>query len=110
MPLLKKDQIKPGTVLEVLPVIKTGLPSFGLGPGNEAKEHLLMTQTPGGLLDGSWKITSGTRLEVIEEPKRRGEAGNSAKLKVLGQPEVVGYVFWCELRASTKIITATPAA
>lgn len=110
MPLLKKDVVKPGAVLEVLPVIKTGLPSFGLGASNEVKEYLLLTPKPGGFFDGHYKITSGTKLEVIESPKRRGEAGNSAKVKVVEQPEVVGYVFWCELRASAKLITAAPTS
>ncbi len=110
MPLLKKDVVKPGAVLEVLPVIKSGLPSFGLGQGSQVQEHLLMTQKPGGFFDGSWKITSGTRLEVLEGPKRRGEAGNSAKVKVIGQEDVVGYVFWCELRASAKLITQAPTS
>lgn len=110
MPLLKKDFVKPGAVLEVLPVIKTGLPSFGLGASNEVKEYLLLTPQPGGFFDAHYKITSGTRLEVIESPKRRGEAGNSAKVKVVEQPEVVGYVFWCELRASAKLITEAPAS
>ncbi len=108
MPLLKKDQVKPGAVLEVLPVIKTGLPSFGLGAGNEVKEYLLLTPKPGVFFDGHYKITSGTRLEVLESPKRRGEAGNSAKVKVVEQPQVVGYVFWCELRASAKLLTDAP--
>jgi hypothetical protein len=110
MPLLKKDQVKPGAILEVLPVIKTGLPSYGLGASNEVKEYLLLTPEPGGFLDRYYKITSGTKLEVIESTKRRGEAGNSAKVKVVEQPEVVGFVFWCELRASAKIITPAPSA
>jgi len=110
MALLKKDQIKKGAVLEVLPVIKTGLPSMGNIPGNQVKEYLLLTPQPGGFLDKYYKITSGTKLEVLEGPKRRGEGGNSAKVKVVEQPDVVGFVFWCELRASAKIVTAAPAA
>ncbi len=43
MPLLKKEQIKPGAVLEVLPVIKDGLPSFGMNLGGGTKEYLLLT-------------------------------------------------------------------
>ena len=48
--------------------------------------------------------------EVVEATKRRGPAGNSAKLKVVGQENVIGYVFWCELRASAKLITEAPTA
>jgi hypothetical protein len=110
MPLLKKAQIVKGAILEVLPVIKDGLPSFGMNLGGGTKEYLLLTPKPGGFFDGHYKITSGTKLEVVEGPKRRGEAGNSAKVKVVEQPEVEGFVYWCELRASAKLITPAPAA
>lgn len=108
MPLLKKDFVKPGAILEVLPVIKSGVPTFGLGEGNQVQEHLLLTPAVGGFLDGHYKITSGTKLEVVEGVKRR-QGINTAKVRVVEQPEVTGYVYWCELRASTKLITAAPA-
>ena len=67
-----------------------------------------------GTLNFSPGVTSQTIVVPIlndtlfESPKRRGEAGNSAKVKVVEQPQVVGYVFWCELRASAKLLTAAP--
>lgn len=108
--MLKKEQVLKGAILEVLPVIKDGLPGFGLDIGGEhSKEHLLLTAEPGGALMGrSWGVTSGSRLEVVDKPKRR-QGINTAIVKVIGS-DVEGHVYWCELRASAKLITPAPEA
>jgi hypothetical protein len=100
--MLKKQEMVPGTVLKVKPVIKTGLSGFGLNVGSDVKDHLLITPECGGFLSASWKIPSGTILEVVEGPKRRGGI-NTAIVKVPGQ-EIVGHVYWCEMLASCEIV------
>jgi len=98
--MLKKQEMVPGTVLKVKPVIKTGLPGFAPS-GSDVKDHLLVTPECGGVMFASWKVTSGTILEVVQGPRRRKEGINTAIVKVCGQ-EIVGHVYWCELRVSCE--------
>lgn len=100
--MLKKQEMVPGTVLKVKPVIKTGLPGFAPIGGSDVKDHLLITPECGGVMFASWKVTSGTILEVIQGPKRRRQGINTAIVKVRDQEEIVGHVYWCELRVSCE--------
>lgn len=109
MPQLKKEQMLPGAIVEVLPVIKDGVPGFGLNLGGGTKEHLTITREAGSVMDGGWGATSGTRLEIVQGPKRR-QGINTVIVKVCEQPEIVGHVYWCELRASGKLISAAPTS
>lgn len=106
MPMLKKEQMVQGAILEVLPIIQDGLPGYSIEPELHVKDYLLVARDPGGFLDeNAWQLASGTRLEVVDGPKRRNRV-NTVIVKVCDRPEVEGHVFWCELRASTRLITS----
>ena len=107
--MLKKEKIVQGTMLEVLPVIQDGLPGFTLEPELHIKDNLLIARDPSNFLSNSWQVPSGTRLEVVAGPKVRSRV-NTVIVRVCDEPEIEGHVFWCELRASTKIVTPAPTA
>ena len=98
--MLQKKNIVKGSVVEVLPVIKTGLPAALSGGSSELKHLSVRRDLMLGA--GGWGVTSGARLEVIEPPKRR-DGINTAIVKIVGT-ENIGHVYWCELRASCKQI------
>ena len=102
--MLKKEQMIQGTILEVLPVIQDGLPGFTIEPELHVKDNLHIARDSSNFLSNSWEVPSGTRLEVVEGHKRRDRV-NTVIVKVCDQPEIQGHVYWCELRASTKIVT-----
>jgi hypothetical protein len=102
--MLKRPDIVKGAVVEVLPVIKNGIEKSGF------KDHILITAEAGSFLFGGNKgVRSGAILEIVDKPKRRGEGGTTVIVKVRGE-DVQGHVFWCELRASCKLIAPAPTA
>jgi hypothetical protein len=107
--LLKKQAVIPGVILEVLPDISTGLPPMGPGPHKLVGGFLWREYFPVYMdyFMDHWKIPSGTKMEVLAGPKRLREAGTRVKVKVLGsEQEIVGTAFWCEVRASCKIVSS----
>ncbi|HEY9793714.1 MAG TPA: hypothetical protein V6D22_25180 [Candidatus Obscuribacterales bacterium] len=110
--LLKKQNVVPGVILEILPDISTGLPPMGPGPHDLVGGFLRREHFPVYIdfFMDHWKLPSGTKMEVLCAPKRMREAGTRVKVKVLGsEQEIVGTAFWCEVRASCKIVSS-PAA
>ncbi|MGD9683009.1 MAG: hypothetical protein AB7W16_17610 [Candidatus Obscuribacterales bacterium] len=102
--MLKKEQALKGAVVEVFQ-IKKGVPGADTGPSSQ---YVLITAGAGTALSGGKGVTVGTRLEIVEPPKRRGGI-NTAVVKVLDSDEdIVGHVYWCELRASCRLVTASP--
>lgn len=107
--MLKKEQMIKGTILEVLPVVQDGLPGFTIEPELHVKDNLLIALDPSNFLSENWQVPSGTRLEVVAGPKIRSRV-NTVIVRVCDEPDIEGHVFWCELRASAKLIAAAPAA
>tara|TARA_Y100001933_G_C18739895_1_gene455363 strand:- start:170 stop:496 length:327 start_codon:yes stop_codon:yes gene_type:complete len=104
--MLKKADMKPGAIVEVNPVIKTGLPKSMFGDssmsGSDDRLEFLSVRKSFMLGEGGWNVSSGERLEIVEPPKRR-DSINGIKVKILSNGES-GMVYWCELRASCKLI------
>lgn len=104
--MLKKEQALKGAVVEVFQ-IKKGVPGASSGP---PPQYVLITEGAGTFLSGGKGVTVGTRLEIVEPPKRR-DGINTVVVKVLDTDEdIVGHVYWCELRASCKLVTASSDA
>jgi hypothetical protein len=107
--MLKKQDMKPGTIVEVAQP-KSGLPKVMFGDSNvpQAPEPTYVAVRKSFMLgDGGWGVTSGEKLEIVEGPKRR-DGINGVKVKILSNGEV-GMVYWCELRASCKLVPAASA-
>jgi hypothetical protein len=97
--MLKKELMIPGSKIEVLPVIKDGLPKYG---PSDTEPHILPYLRIWGRL-GSHEVYSGEILTVIEKPKKRFTSRiNSAIVETSNG--IQGQVFWCELRISCKHI------
>ena len=104
--MLKKADMQPGSVVEVLPVIKSGIPKAMFGDKlfykvDDVLEHLSVRRSF-EIGSGGWKVGSAEKLEIVEPPKRR-QGVNGIKVKILSNGET-GMVYWCELRASCKLV------
>ena len=102
--MLKRETTVAGATVEVLPKISAGIALSGKAGGSNVKEFLSV-YNGFEFGRGGWNVTSGTRLEILKGPKRYGEAGTRVEVKILldGEPKI-GNVFWCELRASCKLV------
>jgi hypothetical protein len=99
--MLKKEETVKGAVVEVFQ-IKKGV------EGAPTEDYVLVTREAGSALDGGWGVRVGTTLEIIEGPKRRNGI-NTAIVKFDSQgTHQQGHVFWCELRASCRLVKAAP--
>lgn len=105
--MLKKELTLKGAVVEVYRIRK-GVP--GTSDDGPHMQYVLITESSGSALNGGYGAKVGTQLEIVEPPKKRGGI-NTAVVKVLGDDRnIEGHVFWCELRLSCKLVTASPEA
>jgi len=103
MPMLKKEHAVPGAKVIVNDIIRDGITGWMAKDRDDRKEFLSMTHVPGGFFNGGYNVGSGTVLEIVKKP-RKTEGINTVRVRVVGQPQVEGEVFWCELRASTTLL------
>jgi hypothetical protein len=105
--MLKKEETIKGAIVEVFQ-IKKGVGGF---PADAPSANgVLITAQAGGFFNGGKCASVGTKLEIVEPPKRR-DGINTVVVKIKGEDEEFqGHVFWCELRASCKLVQAAPAA
>lgn len=103
--MLKKELTVPGARVVLKEVLKDGVPGNMSEPGaDHTISHVTITPDIGSImLTGGWEVGSGTELEIVKKPRRRDRI-NSVRVRVVGQPEVEGEVYWCELRASARHI------
>jgi hypothetical protein len=108
--MLKREQTIKGAVVEVVQ-IKSGL---GVDPINP--NGILVTKEAGGFFDGGKRVPVGVQLEIVDKPKRRNGISTVvvkfplSDARSEGKDEYTGHVYWCELRASCKLVKAAPAA
>ena len=110
--MLKREQTIKGAVVEVVQ-IKSGL---GAAPINA--RGILVTKEAGGFFDGGKGVPVGMQLEIVDKPKRRNGISTVIVKIALAkddsggddQGNYIGHVYWCELRASCKLVKAAPAA
>lgn len=90
--MLKKADMQPGSVVEVLPVIKSGIPKAMFGDKlfskvDDVLEHLSVRRSL-EIGSGGWKVSSGEKLEIVEPPKRRqGVNGIKVRSSPTARPE-----------------------
>ena len=107
--MLKKETIIKGAIVEVVRINK-GVPGAGTDAAAHPTEgYVLVTAEAGGFLNGGKGVGVGSRLEIVEGPKRRGNINTAVVKFPIEGGEFQGHVYWCELRASCKLVQASPA-
>lgn len=108
--MLKKEETLKGAVVEIFQ-IKKGVAGYsGESAQNPDDQYVLLTASAGSALSGGHGLPVGSRLEIIDGPKRRGGI-NTAIVKYKDDDrELEGHVYWCELRASCRLVEASPLA
>jgi hypothetical protein len=105
--MLKKEETVKGAIVEVFQ-IKKGVP--GASPDHANAAYVAVTAEAGGILNGGKGVGVGTRLEIVEPPKRRNGINTVVVKFPIEGGEYQGHVYWCELRASCKLVQAASAA
>lgn len=108
--MLKKEETLKGAIVEIFQ-IKKGVAGYG-GSTNEdpSQQYVLLTASAGSFLEGGHGLPVGSRLEIIDGPKRRGGINTVIVKYKDDERELEGHVYWCELRASCKLVEASPLA
>lgn len=102
MPLIKKEEMTPGTILRVKPVIRDGL--------GGTMESLIIPAAPGQVMSGTqYHALPGELMRVLKKPRRTGDAGiNCIRVQVmtvdLSESVWVGEAYWTYIRASCEIV------
>ncbi len=107
--MLKKEQIIKGAIVEVVRINK-GVAGAGTdGAAHPTDGYVVVTAEAGGFLNGGKGAHVGTRFEIVEGPKRRGSINTAVVKFAIEDGEYQGHVYWCELRASCKLVQPSPA-
>jgi len=108
--MLKKEETIKGAIVEVFQ-IKKGVAGASNDPASDPSSgYVRVTAEAGGFLNGGKGVGIGTRLEIVAPPKKRNGINTViVKFPVEGG-EYEGHVYWCELRASCKLVEPSPAA
>lgn len=104
--MLKKEETIKGAIVEVFQ-IKKGV--AGASPDHADAGYVRVTAEAGGFLNGGKGVGIGTRLEIVEPPKRRDGINTVVVKFPIEGGEYQGHVYWCELRASCKLVQASAA-
>jgi len=104
--MLKKEEMIPGAIVEIYRINK-GVPGYVQGPG---EPHILVTKEAGGFFDGGKGVRVGALLEIVQGPKRRDNINTAIVKFDTEEGQYQGHVFWCELRASGRLVQPAPVA
>ena len=99
--MLKKDDMKPGTKVRIK-VLKDGVPCSG---DFNAENCVSIFTFKNGQM-GFWsQLHVGDQLLILQGPKKVGPEHriNAVNVKLVGK-KVVGFIYWCSLRASGELI------
>lgn len=108
--MLKKEETIKGAIVEVFQ-IKKGVAGASNHPSSDPiSGYVLVTPEGGGFFGGGKGVGIGTRLEIVAPPKKRNGVNTVVVKFAIEGGEYEGHVYWCELRASCKLIKASPDA
>lgn len=102
--MLKKEETIKGAIVEVFQ-IKKGV--AGASPDHANAAYVTVTAEAGGFLNGGKGVGIGTRLEIVAPPKKRNGINTVVVKFAIEGGEYEGHVYWCELRASCKLVQAS---
>lgn len=108
--MLKKEETIEGAIVEVVRINKGVGGAGSEGAAHPTEGYVLVTAEAGGFLNGGKGVGIGTRLEIVAPPKKRNGINTVVVRFPIEGGVYEGHVYWCELRASCKLVQLSPAA